>query len=757
MNKKINNIVVVIPVFNEEKYLSGFIDLLLKEVKKIRVIKEIIFVDDGSYDTTPKLLKKYQKENSIITVTAHKKNRGKGAALRTGFDLAKKAKPDGVIFIDGDQQHDPKYLISFIESLSQFPIVFGFRNLTTDSPVIRKWGNQIAKFIIRKLFHIERKDLLCGFMAIRSDLFNVLFWRSDDYGVETEISTLVEKLGLEFKEINIKNIYLDKRKGVNLFDAFLILLKIPFWYFSKYQLYFFSIISVLLLIYSLLAFKNPFSTKSLIPNLEPYPDTLYYATPAWNFIKGRGFNMIIGQYKTPLITPPLYSVYLIPFFALFSDVRSFYFGNMILMISSIILFILILKKIFKEGSFGLMMIFFLTFLLVTNFYFYTLPSFLMAENITIFILLFAIYLLLANISRVTVILAGFLGMIFWLIKFSNLPLGLVFYFFYSLKIVKNKTATNFKFSYFLFLLISAITFIFYLYHSQVLVEHKNLQSGTSFSAVYFLKNLTFYLNSLTGGETKYLWFQEKMFGSLIGFVSLLSLFAGLLRPKFRRLGLVLLGFIFSLIAFMSFFYAEDARFIIVLLPLIIIGLSFVLDYFYRLTNIKIALTCLLLITLGYFFMPGFGQKNKEAALITFKKQIGLNFKHRETPWNYLAVESFNQFFEKKENRNSYLGTFLPPFFIKFYSNSYYQLLPLTLNQDFYYGKGSLGEQMKIVDISSYYTNLLKNNKKVFVSNFYVNNLSQWRIDLDNLLSKFKAVLVKKGCLGSCNIYSLTLK
>jgi len=208
---------------------------------------------------------------------------------------------------------------------------------------------------------------------------------------------------------------------------------------------------------------------------------------------------------------------------------------------------------------------------------------------------------------------------------------------------------------------------------------------------------------------------------------------------------------------MSFFYAEDTRFIIVLLPLIIIGLSFILDYLYKLTNIKIVFGCILLITLSYLLVPGFGQKDKEMALITFKKQVGLNFKHQETPWNYLAVKSFNLFFEKKENWDSYLGTFLPPFFINFYSNGHYKLLPLTLNQDFYSGKAGLGQQMKIIDTHSYYTNLLKNNKKVFVSNFYANNLSQWQTDFNNLLNQFEAVLVKKDCLGSCNIYSLKLK
>lgn len=94
----------------------------------------------------------------------------------------------------------------------------------------------------------------------------------------------------------------------------------------------------LCLVYFLLAFKNPFKTNSLVSNLEPYPDTLYYSVPAWNLVNGRGFKMSAYGHEIKKITPPIYSLYLIPFFALFGDIRSYYFANLLLSFVSILVF-----------------------------------------------------------------------------------------------------------------------------------------------------------------------------------------------------------------------------------------------------------------------------------------------------------------------------------------------------------------------------------------------------------------------------------
>ncbi len=68
-------------------------------------------------------------------------------------------------------------------------------------------------------------------MSMRKDMFDAITWRSNDYGVEPEISAVVGKKKIPFKEVFIRTIYFDTKKGVSLIHAFFIFLKIPYWYF----------------------------------------------------------------------------------------------------------------------------------------------------------------------------------------------------------------------------------------------------------------------------------------------------------------------------------------------------------------------------------------------------------------------------------------------------------------------------------------------------------------------------------------------
>jgi hypothetical protein len=100
-----------------------------------------------------------------------------------------------------------------------------------------------------------------------------------------------------------------------------------------------------------LAWKEPFKLTNSIANLDPNPDTLYYSVPAWNLIHGWGFRMMAYGKEIMQGVPPLYGIYLVPFFAIFNDVRSYYYANLILLAGSIFVFLLIVEKVFqKSGS-----------------------------------------------------------------------------------------------------------------------------------------------------------------------------------------------------------------------------------------------------------------------------------------------------------------------------------------------------------------------------------------------------------------------
>lgn len=228
--KKLMKIDIIIPVYNEGLFIDAFLHDLFQQKKAMAKIQQVIIVDDGSIDNTGKVLQKLK--SSKIKILTHKKNRGKGAAMRTGLRFCKNNKSDAVIFMDGDRQHNPKHLIEFVLALEKHRLIFGYRRLDRTAPYFRKLGNTLVRKLFRRLFNIKRHDILCGFMAIRSELFNELNWQSDDYGVEPEISAIVGTKKISFKELLIETLYLDSKKGVTLLKAFFIFLKIPYWYFK---------------------------------------------------------------------------------------------------------------------------------------------------------------------------------------------------------------------------------------------------------------------------------------------------------------------------------------------------------------------------------------------------------------------------------------------------------------------------------------------------------------------------------------------
>lgn len=229
----IQSVELIIPVFNEEKYLEKFVRGLLKEIKNNPLIKRVIFINDGSTDNTFEILDTYCNKNMILHLINLKNNFGKGYAMSKGFNIAKKNNSDCVIFMDSDGQHSPHYIKSFVRELQKEPVVFGYRLLSRKAPWIRKTGNKVVTLIISKLFNTKRRDLLCGFMAFRKDIYKQIIWTSKGYGVEAELATVISKRKIKFGEVFVSTIYLDINKGVNMWHALLILLMIPIWYFKK--------------------------------------------------------------------------------------------------------------------------------------------------------------------------------------------------------------------------------------------------------------------------------------------------------------------------------------------------------------------------------------------------------------------------------------------------------------------------------------------------------------------------------------------
>lgn len=190
---------VVIPVYNER----GTIEEILKRVGSVPQDKEIIVVDDGSTDGTTKWLK--ERAGDDVKVIFHQKNKGKGAALRTGFELVT---GDIVIIQDADLEYDPREYGRLIEPIldGRADVVYGSRFTGGPQRVLFFWhyvGNRFLTLLSDMLTNLNLSDMETCYKVFRADLLKEITIKSNRFGFEPEITARFSKLKCRIYEVPI--------------------------------------------------------------------------------------------------------------------------------------------------------------------------------------------------------------------------------------------------------------------------------------------------------------------------------------------------------------------------------------------------------------------------------------------------------------------------------------------------------------------------------------------------------------------------
>jgi hypothetical protein len=157
-------------------------------------------------------------------VLKHLINLGKGAALKTGIEYAIQKGAKKLIFIDSDGQHEAKEIPKFVNKLNKYDIVFGYRRLNKRMPFIFRFGNFMISYIIYLLFGIRLRDTQSGYRGIKTEVYDKLRWKANDYSVESEMIANAGKNNLRYTEIPINTIYTNKYKGTTISDGFKIII-----------------------------------------------------------------------------------------------------------------------------------------------------------------------------------------------------------------------------------------------------------------------------------------------------------------------------------------------------------------------------------------------------------------------------------------------------------------------------------------------------------------------------------------------------
>ena len=205
---------IVIPVYNEQEYIVHTLTKVA-ESDSLGMRKQIVIVDDGSFDATQKnlqksyhsFLKKYPKVQ--ITIIMHEKNLGKSAALRTGF---LKTIGDIVLVQDADLEYDPADYPVLLEPFLSYGahVVFGSRFISNrPHRVLYFWHyvvNVLLTWFSNMFTNLNLTDMETGFKAFKGDIIRklALELRSNRFGFEPEITGRIAKIkNIKIYEVGI--------------------------------------------------------------------------------------------------------------------------------------------------------------------------------------------------------------------------------------------------------------------------------------------------------------------------------------------------------------------------------------------------------------------------------------------------------------------------------------------------------------------------------------------------------------------------
>ena len=219
------NLSVVIPCYNEAKTVVDVVNNVnlqtgISFLNKI----EIIVVDDGSIDNSVSLLKEINLSN--LKIIEHEKNKGKGAALITGF---KESTGDIILIQDADKEYNPndyEKLLS-VYTKTEADVVYGSRFLGSSEYTRLHFfyhflANKILTFICNLFTNLNMTDMETGYKTFKKSLIEKIILKEKSFGIEPELTIKLAKTKAKFFEVAISynGRSYEEGKKIGLKDAF---------------------------------------------------------------------------------------------------------------------------------------------------------------------------------------------------------------------------------------------------------------------------------------------------------------------------------------------------------------------------------------------------------------------------------------------------------------------------------------------------------------------------------------------------------
>lgn len=192
------------PAYNDGGTIASMVVSALMTLRQVTEEYEIIVVNDGSADYTAEVLEELATRYPELRVIHHPRNRGYGAALRTGFAAAAK---EWVFYTDGDAQYDPRELTTLLNALdSGIDVVNGYKIVRND-PISRRVIGRLYHHFVRVAFGFNLRDVDCDFRLIRCSALSGIELESETGTICLEMVKKLQDAGCVFAEVPVHHFH----------------------------------------------------------------------------------------------------------------------------------------------------------------------------------------------------------------------------------------------------------------------------------------------------------------------------------------------------------------------------------------------------------------------------------------------------------------------------------------------------------------------------------------------------------------------
>jgi hypothetical protein len=199
------------PCYNDSATIGEVVEKALRVLRELTDDYEVIIVDDGSSDASGVVIDSVAAAHPEVRVVRHDRNRGYGAALRSGIKISSK---NWIFYTDSDGQYDVEELRKLHALTGVADVVNGYKESRSD-PWYRVVLGGIYNRVVRRLFLVPIRDVDCDFRLMRGDLARSLDLRSEGGSICVELVKGLQAAGAVFAEVPVR--HLPRREGKSQF------------------------------------------------------------------------------------------------------------------------------------------------------------------------------------------------------------------------------------------------------------------------------------------------------------------------------------------------------------------------------------------------------------------------------------------------------------------------------------------------------------------------------------------------------------